>query len=412
MAGLYIHIPFCGSRCAYCDFYSTTSPGRIAAYLDALKCEMATRCDFLPDGRLDTIYIGGGTPSLLSPEQLHGLLDHAAGLWDCSGVREITLEANPEDLSGEFLRQLRIKNHELRNSINFNRLSIGVQSFDDGLLRLMNRRHSAARAREAVRAAQAAGFGNISIDLIYGIPGMTPVQWERTLDEAVGLGVQHISAYHLTIEPGTAFASNYELRITNYEKAERESESQFAMLREKLGRAGFEHYEISNFALPGVRAIHNSAYWSGAPYLGVGPSAHSFDGGRRREWVAADVEKYMQVFGCPAKSGIGTIYDGETLSDRELANEKIMTALRTADGIHIGDLYRSRHCEPQGRSNPEISGAGLPRADALAMTSRHPMTEKFLRDGLLIRKGDNIAIPPEKFLLSDYIIASLFEAGN
>ena len=391
MAGLYIHVPFCGQRCAYCDFYSTTSPERIAEYVEAVKREMTGRASLrgrqpeaiqvsedwiassclVPrtprnDG-LSTIYVGGGTPSLLVPEQLRGLLDHAAGLWDCSGLREVTLEANPEDLTDDYLSRL----------AGFNRLSIGIQSFDDGLLKLMNRRHDAVRARNAVRAAGRAGFDNISIDLIYGIPGMTPAQWERTLDEAVALGVQHISAYHLTIEPGTAFARNYELRITNYEKAEKESERQFEMLREKLGRAGFEHYEISNFALPGRRAVHNSAYWSGEPYLGVGPSAHSFDGVRRREWVCADLDKYIS----------GPVYDGETLTDRELTNERIMTGLRTADGW-------------------------IASPDGLAMTSRRRKIERFLRDGLLVQNGERIAIPPEKFLLSDMIISELFETGD
>jgi oxygen-independent coproporphyrinogen-3 oxidase len=195
MAGLYIHIPFCGSRCAYCDFYSTTSPERVAGFLEALKREMTARkfgnlkiWKFENESdeknnfqifkssnlQISTIYIGGGTPSLLAPEQLQGLLDHAASLWDCSAVREITLEANPEDLTGDYLSRLA--------ETDFNRLSIGVQSFDDGLLRLMSRRHDAARAKEAVRAARRAGFDNISIDLIYGIPGMGGAQWERSLD--------------------------------------------------------------------------------------------------------------------------------------------------------------------------------------------------------------------------------------
>ncbi len=321
----------------------------------------------------------------------------------------------------------------------FNRLSIGVQSFDDGLLRLMNRRHDAARARNAVRMAQRAGFDNISIDLIYGIPGMSPAQWERTLDEAIALGVQHISAYHLTIEPGTVFWKMYGENSTDHPGAlrhpctggelpfqpvtEEVSEKQFGMLREKLGDAGFEHYEISNFALPGRRAVHNSAYWSGEPYLGIGPSAHSFDGERRREWVPADIEKYLAAFGlrtdiaagfnrrnkdaintralaqindwakarediatcCPSVKTDGnnisrdTIYEGETLSDRELANERVMTGLRTADGI-----------------------------DKLRVTN-YELRDRFIKERLLVRNGDRIAIPPEKFLLSDYIIASLFE---
>ncbi len=428
MAGLYIHIPFCGRRCAYCDFYSTTSPERVAAFLEAAKREMTTKRSFfersplstLPPSafpapplcgdvrasvgepfnfQLSTIYIGGGTPSLLRPEQLRGLLDHAVTLWDCTPLREVTLEANPEDLTNDYLARLckadsspSVRNDRagepVRNNktsglvlchpegseatrdlpLTFNRLSIGVQSFDDGLLRLMNRRHNAARAREAVRAAQRAGFDNISIDLIYGIPGMTDAQWERSLDEATALGVQHISAYHLTIEPGTAFGRQGLREVTD-----QTSERQFARLREKLGEAGFEHYEISNFAQPGRRAVHNSAYWTGEPYLGVGPSAHSFDGDRRREWVVADLERYISA---PA-------YEGETLTDREIANERVMTGLRTAEGIDLLELRIM---------NYELRIA----------------VERFLRDGLLVRENGRVAIPPERWLLADHIIGMLF----
>ncbi len=475
MAGLYIHIPFCGSRCAYCDFYSTTSPERVAAYLEALKREMSSRSQFsILNSQFSTIYVGGGTPSLLTPEQLQELLDHAATLWDCSSLREVTLEANPEDLTDDYLARLCSvdSSHSLRSvrndskchpdgvykatrdlPVSCNRLSIGIQSFDDGLLRLMNRRHDAARAREAVRAAQAAGFDNISIDLIYGIPGMTAAQWERSLDEAVALGVQHISAYHLTIEPGTVFGKMNLMPVP-----EAESERQFETLRRKLGEAGFEHYEISNFAQQGRRAVHNSAYWSGAPYLGVGPSAHSFDGDRRREWVLPDVEKYIAAFSSPSlreaegdeaiqtgkhwiASGISPrndesfptgIYEGETLSDRELRNERIMTSLRTADGLDSSRLcnhYSRREylsVESEAVNNPacrryapfeqvasprdaDAEDDGMSSTDRFIPNGMKSTIRKFLAEGLLVKKGDNIAIPPEKFLLSDYIVSSLFE---
>ncbi len=400
MAGLYIHIPFCASRCAYCDFYSTASSGRATVFLEALKREMKFRRDFFArrqlsaynsapstfNCQLSTVYVGGGTPSLLKPEQLQSLLDSAAALWDCSALREVTLEANPEDLTDDYISRLA--------DTGFNRLSIGIQSFDDGLLRLMNRRHNARRAKHAVQAAQKAGFDNISIDLIWGIPGMTNAQWERTLDEAVGLGVQHISAYHLTIEPGTLFGNMFESAETHHPGTSRhpstggelpfrpvteeESEKQFAMLRQKLGAAGFEHYEISNFALPTRRAVHNSAYWGGEAYLGIGPSAHSFDGVRRREWVVSDLGKYISDVGSEA------IYNGETLSDTDLRNERLMTGLRTAKGI----------------ANYELQ-----------ITNRQT-AQKLLADGLLIENKGRIAIPPEKFLLSDMIISELFETPD
>lgn len=406
MAGLYIHIPFCAQKCAYCDFYSRrASAGTVVGMLDALRREMTHRRHFLAPGSLSTIYVGGGTPSLLSPEQLQGLLSHTAELWNVSEpreitpeasrepehgphrpepagrpqagadrLREVTLEANPEDLTDDYLARLA--------ETGFNRLSIGIQSFDDDLLRLMNRRHSAERARRAVRAAQAAGFDNISIDLIFGIPGMTPGQWERSLDEATGLGVRHISAYHLTIEPGTAFGAMAR-RGALKPLPEASSELQFRMLRRKLTGAGFEHYEISNFAVPGFRAVHNSAYWSGEPYLGIGPSAHSFDGDRRREWVAGSIEKYL------SDAGMEAVYRGEDLTDGELFNERIMTSLRTARGL---DLVAVR--QRFGARKAE----GLERRAA-----------KFLADGSLTAKEGRLSVPPEKFLLSDYIIGELFE---
>jgi oxygen-independent coproporphyrinogen-3 oxidase len=384
MAGLYIHIPFCAQRCAYCDFYSTVSASLATDYLNALEREMEARRSFIADGRLDTVYIGGGTPSLLSPEQLQRLLNRTAELWDCSDLREVTVETNPEDLTDDYLSRL--------SGTGFNRLSIGIQSFDDGLLRLMNRRHDAARAKNAVREAQRTGFDNISVDLIFGIPGMTHRQWERSLDEAIGLGVQHISAYHLTIEPATLFGKMVQRDEENKSPAafrpikEAESERQYEALRRKLGDAGFEHYEISNFALPGRRAVHNSAYWSGKPYLGVGPSAHSYDGARRREWALPDIGKYI------SGAGIGNIYENETLSDAELFNERIMTGLRTCEGI----------------TNYETAKR-LTTGQKLQITRDKKQIEQFIKDGLLVKSGNNIAIPPEKFLLSDYIISALFE---
>ncbi len=400
MTGLYIHIPFCKQKCAYCDFYSrnadggfddkaggtsetigtappslrnqNTDGGLMSGFLEALMREMEFRRDAVPGRRLDTIYIGGGTPSLLSPAQLQSILDRAAELWDRTGLKEVTVEANPEDLTDEYTARLA--------ETGFNRLSIGIQSFDDSLLRLMNRRHSAQRARDAVRTAQEAGFGNITIDLIYGIPGMTHGQWERSLDEAVGLGVQHISAYHLTIEPGTPFG--HMARAGKIAAIpETESERQYETLRRKLSGAGFEHYEISNFAQPGFRAVHNSAYWSGEPYLGVGPSAHSYDG-RTRSWAAADTAKYI------AEAGTDAIYESETLSETDLRNEFIMTSLRRAEGIGLAEME---------------SRFGLRVREDIAKRAAG-----FVKNGKLKEADGRLFIPPENFLLSDYIISTLF----
>lgn len=397
MAGLYIHIPKCASRCAYCDFYSAVGVDN-ARLVAALKREITARRDFFcappaatgSDGGggcgdfsgLDTIYFGGGTPSQLTPEQLQELLDHSLSTFNSrlSTIHEISLEANPEDLTEDYLARLA--------ATDFNRLSIGIQSFDDSLLRLMNRRHTALRATEAVRQAQAKGFDNISIDLIWGIPTMTGEQLRRTLESAMELGVQHISAYHLTIEPATAFGRSKMRPI-----AEAESERQYETLRKSLSEAGFEQYEISNWALHGRRAVHNSAYWSGAPYLGIGPGAHSYDGRRRRSWVKPDIENYLAHFaredggGSDVDSCVlgfrsvesGEIYGSEVLSDADLRNERLMVGLRTTQGV-----------------------------DQLRITN-YELRDKFLKQGLLAQNGENIFIPPEKFLLSDYIISSLFE---
>lgn len=370
--GLYIHIPFCAQKCGYCDFYSgTASPaGELCA---ALKREMECRRDFLPERKLDTLYIGGGTPTLLAPEELGSLLGAAAEFWDCGELRETTVEANPEDLTDDYLERLAAEG--------FNRLSIGIQSFDDSLLRTMNRRHSAQRAREAVRSSQKAGFGNITIDLIYGIPGMSHAQWERSLDAAVEMGVQHISAYHLTIEPDTTFGLMAR-RGAIAPVAEAESEKQYETLRRRLGDAGFEHYEISNFARKGFRAIHNSAYWSGRAYLGIGPSAHSYDGQHTRSHVIADTALYLKY------AGSGAVYETEKLSQTELLNEFIMTSLRTAEGIDITETEKR---------------FGRPAAESLAERA-----EVFVANGKVRKKDGRIFIPPENFLVSDYVISTLF----
>lgn len=346
----------------------------LGAYVEAVVREMEHRHDFFADDHIDTIYIGGGTPSLVRPEVLQSLLDEAGRLWDTSHLKEVTLEANPEDLTDEYLARLA--------DTRFDRLSIGIQSFDDRLLRMMNRRHSAERARQAVRAAQKAGFDNITIDLIYGIPTMTHGEWERSLDEAVGLGVQHISAYHLTIEPRTAFGQMSSTgKIAPIPEAE--SERQYATLGQRLAEAGFEQYEISNFARTGFRAVHNSGYWSGEPYLGLGPSAHSYNGGRVRSWAVADVGRYLAGVGSEA------IYEHETLTDTDLFNEMVMTSLRRVEGVDLALLEK------------RFGGEAL-------VNFRHS-AERFLRSGDMVEDDTFIAIPPDKFLLSDYIIETLFE---
>ena len=274
MAGLYFHIPFCKRVCAYCDFYKSVDLRRMDPLLESMHRELDARREYLGGEPVRTRYFGGGTPSLCAPEAVAGLLDHAATLFDCTAAEETTLEANPDDLTPAYLAALR--------RAGVNRLSVGIQSFDDACLKLMNRRHNAAQAVEAVRSAQREGYENITVDLIFGVPGFGNDTLRRSLDSALALGVQHISAYHLTVEPGTAFGR----RAARGQFApvdEATSETEYALVHETLTGAGFEHYEVSNFALPGFRARHNAAYWHGVKYLGIGPAAHSFDGrhGRR-----------------------------------------------------------------------------------------------------------------------------------
>lgn len=369
MAGLYFHIPFCKRICAYCDFYKSADLRTMQAVVGAMHEELRREANFLPVRKVRTIYFGGGTPSLLPPEQLAEFIDQAAELFDCSELAECTVEVNPDDLTPDYLRRL------ARTRVD--RLSIGVQSFDDDALRLMNRRHTAQAAREAIRQAQEAGFGNITVDLIFGVPGFGVETLGRSLRQTVALGVQHVSAYHLTIEPETLFGRRMAQGVFT-PVAEEASEEEYLAVHRTLTDAGFEHYEVSNYALPGCRAQHNSAYWSGEPYLGIGPAAHSFDGECRR-WAASDIARYL---------GGADRYESERLTERDRFNETVMTALRTAEGVDTQTIARQF-----GQARLEtLLGAARPWLDA----------------GDLRMHDGRLAIPAERFLLSDAVIAALF----
>lgn len=337
MAGIYIHIPFCKSRCIYCDFYSTTAESKMAEYVDALTNELTLRADYLlkdstlPD--IETVYIGGGTPSVLDTASLARILDHIYKVYPVSGKAEITLEANPDDLDRTRIKALR--------QLPVNRLSMGIQTFDDEKLKLLRRRHKGEQAMAAVRNCQDAGFDNISIDLIYGLPRQTLAEWERDLDRAVLLHTQHISAYSLTYEEGTPIWKMRERQQVK-EADENLSLSMFEMLIDKLKAAGFEHYEISNFARKGFRSRHNSSYWNGTPYLGCGPAAHSFDG-QNRQWNCPDLTTYIdKVKACRSKGDFihAPWIQKENLTLYEQYNDCIVTALRTAQGIDLRSLRK------------------------------------------------------------------------
>lgn len=369
MAGLYFHIPFCKRVCAYCDFYKSADLRHMDALIESLHRELEQRRDYLEEEAVRTRYFGGGTPSLCSAELITGLLEHAAKIFDCSAVVETTLEANPDDLSADYLSALR--------EAGVNRLSIGVQSFDDHCLKLMNRRHTAAQAHQAIHAAQQAGFENITVDLIFGVPGFGGDALRRSLDQLLLLGIQHISAYHLTIEPNTAFgrmAARGELTPVD----EAVSEAEFAQVHHTLTHAGFEHYEVSNFALPGFRARHNAAYWHGEKYLGIGPAAHSFDG-HERHWNPDSVERYIA----------GETSETETLTQHDHYNEYLLTRLRTAEGIDLQQL-RTRFGE-------------------LRLQKLQKAAQRWIEAGKLRDDGQRMSIPPEQFLISDAVIEGLFE---
>jgi oxygen-independent coproporphyrinogen-3 oxidase len=320
MAGLYIHIPFCKQRCRYCSFFSSTKEEKKREYIDALCKELQLRKEYIDNRNIETIYIGGGTPSTLQREDFEKIFGTIKSHYDIMEGAEITLEANPDDLSRDYITMLR--------SFPFNRLSMGVQSFNDELLKKLGRRHDARRAIEAFRDARAAGFENISIDLMFALPDSTPESWSNDLETAVQLRPEHISAYNLTYEEGTAlYKAMQNGKITPLD--EEENLRQFTTLIDRLGESGYHHYEISNFALPGHESRHNSSYWHDTPYLGCGAAAHSYNGASR-QWNIANIELYIKGI----KEGAHE-YEIEILTESERYNDAVLTRLRTYDGLPL-----------------------------------------------------------------------------
>ena len=369
MASLYLHIPFCKSRCIYCDFYSGTDTSQRARYVQALCDELKLRSTYLTTRVLDSIYFGGGTPSLLQKEDFERLFTEIHMHFTLSSAAEITLECNPDDLTASYVAQLQ--------ELPFNRISIGIQSFDDAELRFLNRRHTAQQAQEAVALCQAHGFDNISIDLMYGLPNQTPETWCKTLAVAMSLGVQHLSAYSLMYEEGSPLS-----RLRNAHKIteldEATSVALFEQLIDTVALHGFEQYEISNFCLPSFHSRHNSSYWHGVPYLGVGAAAHSFDG-VSRQWNVANTVRYM------AGVAAGQLeVEREELTDDERYNEFVFTALRTRSGINLSDLEQrfgnARLAYCLRLAQPYIDGGQLElRAGQLALTR----AGIFVSDGIM-----------------------------
>uniref|UniRef100_UPI0032178E1C radical SAM family heme chaperone HemW n=1 Tax=uncultured Draconibacterium sp. TaxID=1573823 RepID=UPI0032178E1C len=320
MAGIYIHIPFCRQKCYYCDFYKTVNTSLKQKFLSTLKEEAKVRKNYLQNETIETIYFGGGTPSVLNSTELTGILHFLSEYYIIDSNAEITFEANPDDLTSEYLIKIR--------EAGINRLSVGIQSFQNKYLEKMNRRHNAADAVRAIEKAAETGFKNISVDLIYGLPGLTDQEWKESLNRVFQLPVQHLSAYHLTYHEGTAFYT-WLKKGTLKELKETESVAQFKTLLSYAKNNGFEQYEISNFAKNQLYSKHNTSYWMGTKYLGLGPSAHSFDGASRR-WNVSHVESYIKAF-----ENKSDYFEEEKLSENDRFNEYILTRIRSKWGLSL-----------------------------------------------------------------------------
>ena len=320
MAGIYIHIPFCAKRCLYCDFFSSTDMQFKTPYIQAIIREMELRKDYIDNEPIETIYFGGGTPSQLGEKDFEKIFDAINRIFDTSQCQEITLEANPDDMTPEYAASLQ--------KLPFNRISMGVQSFQEKDLRFLNRRHNREQAIRAVALCKEHGISNINIDLIYGLPGQTLDEWSLNLEEAILLDVPHISAYHLIYEERTAlYKLLKEGGITPVD--EELSVSLFSTLINRLTKAGYLHYEISNFARPGYISQHNSSYWLGKKYIGIGAAAHSYNGSNRL-WSVSSLPLYLKgiVTETPA-------VEIEELDENTQYNDFIITRLRTMWGIQL-----------------------------------------------------------------------------
>ncbi|MBR4730774.1 MAG: radical SAM family heme chaperone HemW [Prevotella sp.] len=383
MAGIYIHIPFCRSRCIYCGFYSTTNLELRQRYVEAVCREMKTYPFPLPEGMgIDTIYLGGGTPSQLTIPQLRQLFININKVYSLPSIQggvggepEITIEVNPDDVTDEFAAALQ--------QFGINRVSMGAQTFDDERLRWLHRRHTSKQVGEAVRRLREAGIRNISIDLMYGFPDETLSDWQHDIDAALALNVEHLSAYCLMIEEGTPL---YQM-MHNGDRhngdcpqcVDEETERQmYEMLIDKLEAAGYEHYEISNFARPGYRSRHNSGYWNDTPYIGLGAAAHSYDG-HTRSWNIADIHQYIDGI----ENG-KRLFDSEVIEGNTRYNDRLTVALRTREGIDLSTLsdYHRDYAIKNAR--------------------------RFINDGLLhITPANHLALTRRGLFVSDMIISEL-----
>ena len=370
MTALYLHIPFCESRCIYCDFFSSTQGDAVKErFTTALCSELAARSNEACGNSISTIYFGGGTPSQLPTRQLLRIFDTIHANYAVETDAEITLEANPEDVSTAFVKSLM--------GMGVNRMSMGVQSFDDKILSFLHRRHNSDKARTAVREISDCGIGNISIDLIYGLPGQSIDGWQKDLNCAFGLPISHLSAYSLTFERETALWRMHEEGLVE-ETDDEISLRMYDLLCSRCEAEGFGHYEISNFSKPGYHSRHNSSYWNDTPYIGVGPSAHSYDGKDVRRRNASDLEGYI------ASEGL-TGHTLEVLNEKDKYNDFVFTALRTREGLDLKSLE-----ERFGRNRTRFV---------------NEVAKRHLRIGLVEKNGSILRLTRRALFTSDDVIS-------
>jgi len=383
MAGIYVHVPYCKKACHYCNFHFSVSLKTKNDFITALLKEIALQKNYLQQEQISTIYLGGGTPSLLETGELLQIFQALRTSFHVLADAEITLEANPDDINAAKLEEWK--------TASINRLSIGIQSFAEEDLQWMNRAHLASQAKNCIVLAKQAGFSNFSIDLIYGSPVLSDAQWKVNVDTALAFGIPHLSCYALTVETGTALQKMINLHKKEAVDAEKQARH-FLLLMEWLQQAGYEHYEISNFAKPGYRSRHNSSYWGGKKYLGLGPSAHSFNG-YSRQWNVVNNVLYIQSM------ALGTVpFEAEQLSSTQQLNEYIMTSLRTMEGLDLQQVEKK---------------FGAKANAALLRNAR-----KFLTTEKLFSNGHCLQLTREGKLFADGIAADLFfteekvEAGS
>ena len=373
MAGIYIHIPFCKKACFYCDFHFSVSFRQKDEVVASLIEELKERKNFIGQEEVNTIYFGGGTPSVLSAEDISKILKEVNSQYTVNGNAEITFECNPDDLSKEYLEGLKL--------CGVNRLSIGIQSLNDESLTWMNRSHNVGQALQAIDSAAALGFRDMTIDLIYGIPMLTEQEWRQTLKRALAMPINHLSAYSLTLEENTPYNKLVEQK--KYKKPNDDDASRhFEILLEEIKLAGWEHYEVSNFCKEGNYSKHNTAYWQNVKYLGIGPSAHSFDG-KSRHWNVRSNKEYI------LKIQAGeSVSESEELSTKDIVNEALLTGLRTKWGVNLAEVKE------------------LYKYD-IAATYQSQITEWQQKDWLEMRNGI-LRLRADGFLFADYIASELF----